>query len=142
MTAVFIGPTAPSFQQRPFFDAPAVSAGFPNPAENEIEKPLSLDELLIGRPSSTFFLRLQGSSMEPTIPDGSILVVDRSVQPRNGRIVVVSVDDQFLVKELVVQSDGRKPYLRSHNRDYPDIVVEESADSLVWGCVVGFAKRL
>ena len=142
MKAVFIGPTAPSPLRLQFFDAPAASAGFPNPAENEIQKPLSLDEILIGRPSSTFFLRLEGSSMEPSIPDGSILVVDRSVQPRNGRIVVVSVDDQFLVKELVVPRDGRKPYLRSHNRDYPDIVVEESADSMVWGTVVGFAKRL
>lgn len=128
-------------QPLPYFESPRASAGFSNPAENLLEKPLSLDSLLITRPSSTFLIRLSGTSMEPSIPDGCILVVDKAAEVRSGRIIVASLDGEFLVKELVLSSSSR-PFLRSHNPSFPDIVIQEDVDSVVWGVVVGFAKRL
>jgi SOS-response transcriptional repressor LexA len=67
-----------------------VAAGFPNPCEEFLSKSISLDELLIKRASSTFLVRVRGDSMTPTIPCGSILIVDKSIKAKNGSIVVAA----------------------------------------------------
>ena len=69
-----------------------VAAGFPNPCEDFLSKSISLDELLIKRASSTFIVRVVGDSMMPTIPTGSLLVVDKSIKATNSSIVLAVVD--------------------------------------------------
>jgi len=91
-----------------------VAAGFPNPCEEYLSKPISLDGLLIKRHSSTFLVRVSGDSMAPTIPHGALLVVDKSIHPRNNNIVVAVVDNEFIVKELITPL-GTSPILHSHN---------------------------
>lgn len=83
------------------FFSDAVKAGFPSPAQDYIEKTLSLDDLCIRTPAATYFVRASGSSMERAgIHDGDVLVVDRSLPPGHRKIVIASVDGEFVCKRL------------------------------------------
>ena len=88
-------------------------AGFPSPAEQYLEPPLDLNELLVKRPAATFFVRVEGDSMIGAgIRDKDLLVVDRSITPANGDIIIAAVDGEFTVKtyrtSLKAGKDGRK----------------------------------
>lgn len=78
-----------------------VPCGFPSPAQDYIEQRLDLNDLLVQHPSSTYFVRASGSSMiEANISDGDLLIVDSSLRPRDGQIVVAAIDGEFTVKKL------------------------------------------
>ena len=84
-----------------------VAAGFPSPADDYVEVGIDLNDQLIRHPTSTFFLRVSGESMLGAgIHDGDLLVVDRSLDPRPGRVVVAVLDGEFTLKRLV-QHHGR-----------------------------------
>ena len=79
----------------------SVVAGFPSPAEQYQETPLDLNELLVKRPAATFFVKVQGDSMiGEGIRDGDLLVVDRSLRPASGDVIIACVDGDFTVKTL------------------------------------------
>ena len=83
--------------------AGSVVAGFPSPAEQYLEPPLDLNELLVKRPAATFFVKVEGDSMiNAGIHDKDLLVVDRSLTPANGDIIIAAVDGEFTVKTLRV----------------------------------------
>lgn len=85
----------------------SVVAGFPSPAEQYIEPPLDLNELLVKRPAATFFVRVSGESMiGEGIHDGDILVVDRSMRPKSGDVIVSSIDGEFTVKTFLKDDEG------------------------------------
>lgn len=122
-------------------DTVKVSAGFPSPAADYEGKRLDINEYLVRNPVSTFFFSVEGDSMEGAeIFDGDILVVDRSVRPRHGHIVVAFIDGQRLVKRLYQQA-GRVA-LVAENPCYPTLEVREGMELIVWGVVVGKFKRL
>ena len=85
-------------------------AGFPSPAEQYQETPLDLNELLVKRPAATFFVKVQGDSMiGEGIRDGDLLVVDRSLRPASGDVIIACVDGDFTVKTLRVgKGEGGK----------------------------------
>jgi DNA polymerase V len=91
--------------------AGSVVAGFPSPAEQYQETPLDLNELLVKRPAATYFVRVEGDSMVGAgIRDGDLLVVDRSLRPADGDIIIACVDGDFTVKTLRVggnREEGR-----------------------------------
>lgn len=120
-----------------------VAAGFPNPCEDFLSKPISLDELLIKRPSSTFLVRVSGTSMQPTIPCGSLVVVDKSIKATHNSIVVAVIDNEFILKELR-RDKNQFPVLHSHNSQYKDIIIDESNEDRtdIWGVVTSFIKQL
>lgn len=101
MAIEFLGqPAICSTLQLPLFIS-KVSAGFPSPAQNYVEQTLDLNELCIKRPAATFFVRVEGESMiDAGIFHNDILVVDRTMKPLHGDIVVAQVDGEFTVKEL------------------------------------------
>ena len=79
----------------------SVVAGFPSPAEQYLEPPLDLNELLVRRPAATYFVRVEGDSMVGAgIRDDDLLVVDRSLRPADGDVIIASVDGDFTVKTL------------------------------------------
>ena len=83
--------------------AGSVVAGFPSPAEQYLEPPLDLNELLVKRPAATFFVKVEGDSMIGAgIHDKDLLVVDRSLTPANGDIIIAAVGGEFTVKTLRV----------------------------------------
>lgn len=117
----------------PFYQC-AVAAGFPSPAENEIEGELDLNELLIKHPTATFFLRVAGSSMiKAGIHHNDILVVDRSIEPTHGKIVIAAVNGELTVKRLYCE--GKKTLLVAENDAYAPIEVIEGTELHIWGVV-------
>ncbi len=117
------------------------SAGFPAPGDDLVEQPLDLNDLLVEHPSATFFVRVSGDSMEGArIFDGDILVVDRSVEPRSGKIVVAAVYGELVVKRLQKTASGLA--LVSENKEYEPILIDDSEGCYVWGVVTGSARVL
>lgn len=111
-----------------------VQAGFPSPADDYLETPLNLHELVVKNPAATFFVRVAGDSMlGARIEPDDILVVDRSLTPTSGRIVLAIVNGEFTVKRLKIE--GGKMRLQAENPAYPDIAIPEGSDFQVWGVV-------
>ena len=117
----------------PYYDT-KVQAGFPSPAEDHLEQRLDLNTLVIDNPSATFFVRVAGESMKGIgITDGDILVVDRSVENWENRIVVAVIDSEFTIKRFTKRNG--KVVLEAENPDYPPIKITEEMDFSVWGVV-------
>ncbi len=121
------------FYRLPFYQH-TISAGFPSPAEDHVEDKLDLNELLIKHPSATFFLKVSGSSMiKAGIHHNDILVVDRSLEPTHGKIVIASVNGELTVKRLHCKDN--KVQLVAENEAYPPIDITEDLDLRFWGVV-------
>lgn len=112
----------------------SVKAGFPSPAMDYIEERISLDKELIKHPLSTFIIRSEGDSMiNAFIPPNARLVVDRSLTPKNGDIVVAILNGEFTVKYF--KKNDFKCWLVPANRKYTEIQVTEEMNMQVWGVV-------
>jgi len=121
-------------------DPVKVSAGFPSPAADYEDKRLDINEFLIRNPVSTFFFAVEGDSMQGAeIFDGDILVVDKSIRPRHGHVVIAFVNGERLVKRLFRR--GGRVALLAENPVYPALEVEEGMELVVWGVVTGKFKR-
>ena len=111
-----------------------IQAGFPSPAEDSPFEVLDLAEYLIPNPASTFLVRVTGDSMRDAgIFPGDVLIVDRSVEPSNGDVVVAAVDGDFTVKRLFQTLNSVE--LRPENKQFPLIRVEGETELVVWGVV-------
>lgn len=118
-----------------------IAAGFPSPAEQYVEASLDLNQLLISRPAATFFLRVAGDSMiDAGIFEGDILVVDRSIEAKDGMIVVACVDGEFTVKTLKKDTDSIR--LEPANSSYPVITFKDGMELRIFGVVTSTIHRL
>ncbi|OQK17566.1 DNA polymerase V [Methyloprofundus sedimenti] len=118
-----------------------VSAGFPSPADDYIEKTLDLNDLLIQKPAATFFVRAEGESMLGAgIHPNDILVVDRSLEPVIGKIVICALNGELTVKRL--KSIGKEIVLGAENPAYADIIVQEYIELVIWGVVTNVIHPL
>ncbi len=112
----------------------SVSAGFPSPADDYLEGKLDLNEFLIKNPAATFFVRVTGDSMiNAGVHSGDILVVDRSLDPKDGNIIIAVVDGELVVKRMKIVK--KKVYLAPENSNYEPIEVTEAMNFEVWGVV-------
>ena len=112
----------------------SVSAGFPSPADDYLEAKLDLNELLIKNPSATFFVRVTGDSMiKAGIYSGDILVVDRSLDPKDGSIVIAVINGELTVKRLSYKQGNI--FLVPENKFYNPIQITEEMNFEVWGVV-------
>jgi DNA polymerase V len=118
-----------------------VPAGFPSPAEDYIDKKLDLNEHLIKNPAATFFVKVSGHSMIGAgIYDGDILVVDRSVEAADKKIIIGVVNGEFTVKRI--RKKAGKIWLLPENEKYEAIEVNEEMDFRIWGVVTYAIHRL
>jgi len=114
--------------------ATPVVAGFPSPAEQYVEAPLDLNELLVHKPAATYFVRATGGSMLGAgIHPGDILVVDRSLEAVDGSVVIAAVDNEFTVKYLRRDASGVR--LEAANRRFKPIVFSEDMELRLFGVV-------
>jgi len=117
-----------------------VTAGFPSPADDYIEGRLSLDEHLIQHKDATFFVRAKGNSMVGAgIFDGDLLVVDKSLNPSSGDIVIAIVDGDLTVKRLIKR--GGKVILKPENPRFKEIELQDGQELQVWGVVTSTVKK-
>jgi DNA polymerase V len=115
------------------------SAGFPAPGDDVLEDSLNLQDLLVENPDSTFFVKVEGDSMEGAhIFSGDILVVDRVARVEDGAIVVAAVYGEMVVKRLSKKAGGT--WLKSENSDYAPIKVDDGDDCYIWGVVTGSVR--
>ena len=118
-----------------------VSAGFPSPADDYIEKRLNLNDLLITNPTATFFVKVAGDSMiDAGIHDGDTLVVDKSKKTSNNNIVIAVLNGELTVKRI--QINKRKLFLVPENSAFQKIEVTEDSDFVVWGVVTNVIHPL
>ena len=111
-----------------------VSAGFPSPATDYMENKLDLNEYLVKHPAATYIVKANGSSMvDAGILSGDLLIVDRSITPRNESIVIASVFGDLTVKKI--RKKNTSLFLVSANSDYPSIEVKEEMECFIWGVV-------
>ena len=110
-------------------------AGFPSPATDFIEEDVDLNVHLIKNVPATFIIRVQGKSMTDVgIYDGDLLVVDRSLKPKNFSTVVANVHDELVVKNFVKSKD--QSFLSSGSRKIEDkIIINQDSDVFIWGVV-------
>lgn len=120
----------------PFYPE-GIRAGFPSPATDYEEESIDLNKTLIQNREATFFARVKGDSMIDAgyIP-GDLLVIDRSIEPRTGDVVVAIIDGDFTIKEIdFSERDRGIVWLIPHNSEYPRIKITPEQSSKVWGVV-------
>ncbi len=122
----------------PFFlcDTPA---GFPSPAQDDMQEPIDLGAWLVEHPAASYIMRVEGRSMSGVgINDGDLIVVNRAKEPRSGMVVVALVHGDRTLKRLRY-IDGRH-WLVPEAEGFHDILVDEHVQ--IWGVVVGVARKM
>ncbi|WP_396188593.1 LexA family protein [Flavobacterium sp.] len=123
------------------FISAGIKAGFPSPAADFDETRVSIDQIVVKHKEATFYAKASGTSMIGAgIDDGDILVIDRSLEARNGKIAVCFVDGEFTVKRIKVEQDC--VYLVPENPKFEPIKVTEENELIVWGIVTHVVKSL
>jgi len=119
--------------ERPYIEE-GVKAGFPSPAEDFTEVSIDLNLELLKNPSSTFFCRVSGDSMQDIgIADGDLLIVDKSLEPKGDKIAVCFIDGEFTLKKIKLDKDCC--WLVPANKNYKPIKVTSENEFIVWGVV-------
>ncbi len=117
-----------------------VPAGFPSPADDYIDLKFDVNHYLVRKPCATYFAKISGDSMTGAgIFDGDIIVVDRSLQPSDGKIVVVALDGEFTVKRI--RYKGSEVILYPENDKYQPIKIDRQQFDC-WGVVTGMVRKL
>ncbi len=116
-----------------------ISAGFPSPASDFIDINIDLNKHLIKHPSSTFYANVKGDSMKDEgIFDEDLLVIDKSLDPSNGKIAVCFIDGDFTVKKIKLENG--ECWLVPANDKYPTIKITSDNELIIWGIVTHVIK--
>lgn len=125
-----------------FLTEPAF-AGFPSPADDDAEKRLDLNDLVVAHPISTYFMRVSGHSMrDACIYDGDIVAVDRAMTAMHNRIIVARLGEGFLLKRLQMIKGSRRIFLKSEHPHYLAIEVTGRSDFEIFGVATWVMHRL
>lgn len=117
-----------------------IKAGFPSPAQDFMDLAIDLNRELIKHPSSTFYGRVKGDSMiDAGIHDGDILIIDKSLEPKNGDMAVCFIDGDFTIKYIRIEKNVI--WLQPANEQYQPIKVTQENDFLIWGIVTYSIKK-
>ncbi len=123
------------------FISSEIKAGFPSPAADFEESKVSLDHLLIKNKEATFYAKASGNSMIGAgIDDGDILVIDRSLEPRNNAVAVCFIDGEFTVKRI--KKTDEAVFLMPENPNYVPIQIEPHNEFIIWGIVTYVIKQI
>ena len=118
-----------------------IKAGFPSPADDFSDLSIDLNKELVKHPYSTFYARANGNSMKDAgIGDGDLLVIDKSIEPTDGKVAVCYIDGEFTVKRIRLEKDCC--WLVAENQAYQPIKITEANDFVIWGIVTHIIKAL
>lgn len=127
-------------RELPYYEA-KVPAGFPSPAADYEENQLDLNKHLIKNPAATFFVRVSGDSMIGAgINDGDLLIVDRSLDPKDKHVVIAVINGELTVKRIRIRR--KKITLEAENINYASQEISNDADFQVWGIVTNVIHSL
>ncbi|HLO72747.1 MAG TPA: translesion error-prone DNA polymerase V autoproteolytic subunit [Flavobacterium sp.] len=134
----FYAPDYSTELELPYVDV-GISAGFPSPADDFIELTIDLNRELIKHKDSTFFAKVKGNSMKNAgIFDGDLLIIDKSLEPQDGKIAICQIDGDFTVKRI--KKENGVVWLIAENEDYKPIKVTEENELMIWGIVIHSIK--
>lgn len=132
ITRILEGSTIPPTKRLLSSALVSVPAGYPSPAQDYSDSKIDLTEMLIRDQVSTFIVRVSGHSMEQAgISDGDELIVDRSIEPKDGNVVLAIIDGEITVKRLNITTHG--VVLKAENPEYPDVAISELSEMTIWG---------
>ena len=127
-------------------ELPEIKAGFPSPAQDYVENGIDLNRELVKNPSSTFFGRARGNSMEGAgIFDGDLLIIDKSMEPREGAIAVCFIDGEFTLKRIHFEKHNGQVtaiWLQPENEQFTPIKVTQDNQFIIWGVVTYTIKKM
>ncbi len=124
----------------PFIEE-GISAGFPSPALDFVDLTIDLNRHLIKHPSATFYGRVKGVSLKNAgIDNGDLLIIDRSLEPTNGKIAVCYIDGEFTAKRIRVSQ--KEIWLVPENENYQPLRVTEENNFLIWGIITHVIKNV
>ncbi|MBN2018906.1 MAG: translesion error-prone DNA polymerase V autoproteolytic subunit [Sedimentisphaerales bacterium] len=133
-------PALSAWRRHLLFDA-MVPAGFPSPAADYEQDRLDLNKHLVGNAAATFFVRVAGDSMVGAgIHTGDLLVVDRSLEPRDKNVVIAVIDGELTVKRIRLKAG--KITLEPENPDYATLEITADTAFEVWGVVTSVIHKL
>ena len=119
----------------------SVPAGYPSPLADQAKELVDINGHLIRNEIATYIFRVKGNAMiDAGIFDGDVLIVDRSIEPKHEDIVLVTLNDEFIVKRLYQRAGLIK--LISENPIYPPLVIKERDDFEIWGVVTNSVHKL
>lgn len=119
-----------------------VRAGFPSPAQDYLSESIDLNRELVRHPATTFYARACGDSMKDCgIDDGDLLVIDKSLEPHDGDIVVAFIDGDFTLKKMKFDDENKCIWLVPANDEYSPIKITEDNNFLIWGVLTYSIKR-
>ena len=118
-----------------------ISAGFPSPADDFLDASIDLNKTLIKNKDATFYGRVKGDSMiNGGLSDGDLLIIDKSIEPKNGKIAVCFIDGEFTVKRIKIEKE--LIWLIPENKNYQPIKVTADNDFVIWGIVTNVIKAV
>ena len=124
----------------PFITA-GIKAGFPSPAADFDESKISLDAVLVKNRETTFYAKASGTSMIGAgIDDGDIMVIDRSLEPKNNKVAVCFLDGEFTVKRIKITKE--EVFLMPENKLFDPIKITEENQLIIWGIVTYVIKKM
>lgn len=130
-----------SVMSLPYADQ-GVRAGFPSPAQDYLSESIDLNWELVRHPATTFYARACGDSMKDCgIDDGDLLVIDKSLEPHDGDIVVAFIDGDFTLKKVKFDDENKCIWLVPANDEYSPIKITEDNNFLIWGVLTYSIKR-
>ena len=122
-----------NFPVLPYYSS-TVSAGFPSPADDNVASNLNLNKLLIKHEAATFFMEVKGDAMKDAgIWSGDILVVNRSLSAKHGRVVIVTIGEELFIRRLYKLRN--KVLLMPENKEYEPMEINNDIESVIWGVV-------
>lgn len=136
----FFIPNTESNLEMPYISS-GIKAGFPSPAADFDGSRISIDQIVVKNQTATFYAKANGNSMIGAgIDDGDILVIDKSIEPQDGKIAVCFIDGEFTVKRIKVQENSL--LLLPENMLFEPIEVTQENDFIIWGIVTYVVKKL
>ena len=119
-----------------------VGAGFPSPATDYIEDDVDLNTHLVKNSPATFIIRVQGKSMNSVgIYDGDLLIVDRSISPKNLSTVIANVNEELVVK-TILKEKGTTYLTSGSKKSFDRVNISEESEIVVWGVVTYVIHKL
>ncbi len=136
----FFIPITEDHLEMPYISS-GIKAGFPSPAADFDGSRISIDQIVVKNQTATFYAKANGNSMIGAgIDDGDILVIDKSIEPQDGKIAVCFIDGEFTVKRIKVQENSL--LLLPENKLFEPIEVTQENDFIIWGIVTYVVKKL
>ncbi|WP_353148471.1 translesion error-prone DNA polymerase V autoproteolytic subunit [Flavobacterium sp.] len=137
---LFFIPNTESNIEMPYISS-GIKAGFPSPAADFDGTRVSIDQIVVKNALATFYAKANGNSMTGAgIDDGDILVIDKSIEPQDGKIAVCFIDGEFTVKRIKVQENSL--LLLPENKLFEPIEITEENNFIIWGIVTFVVKKL